>query len=128
MLIKPLTALVLAAAAGLFFTLSAEANPRFKIENATDKKIKVHIYNGDDTVCHTTASQGKVMPGNTKSFGCKGNGKGKCKVKLFSGSKRHCRNDRNTCVGKAIKMPGGSRAKVEIIDDISVCEITEKDD
>jgi len=60
MLIKPLTHLALAAAAGLLFAASAEASPRFTIENASDDKIKVYIYNGDDTSCNEEAKTKKV--------------------------------------------------------------------
>lgn len=112
MLIRPLISLILAAMAGLFFTLSAEANPRFKVENSTDSKIDVYIYNGDDTACHTAHSVGKLLGGETKSFGCKGNFKGKCKIKLWSYGDRVCTESRNTCSGRAIKMKAKSKAVV----------------
>lgn len=112
MLIRPLMSLTLAAMAGFFFTLSAEANPRFKVENTTDSKIDVYIYNGDDTACHTAHSVGKVQGDETKSFGCKGNRKGKCKIKLWSHGDRICTESRNTCSGHAIKMKAKSKAVV----------------
>ena len=112
MLIKPLISLTLAAMAGLFFTLSAEANPRFKVQNTTDSKIEVFIYNGDDTACHTALVVRQVKGKQTKSFGCKGNGKGKCKIKLSSHEERACKESQNTCSGRAIKMPAGSKAVV----------------
>lgn len=136
MLIKPLISLSFAAIAGLFFTLSAEANPRFKVENTTDSKIDVYIYNGDDTSCHTALVVRTVKGKETKSFGCKGNGKGKCKIKLFSDDERACKESRNTCSGRAIKMQAKSKAVVSQTTAINeetgvrefetVCEIIEQ--
>ena len=48
MLKTPLISLALTLAAGLFFTVSAEASPRFTIENNTNRTIKVYVYNGGD--------------------------------------------------------------------------------
>lgn len=112
MLIKPLNTLALTIVAGLFFSLSAEANPRFKVENTTDSKVDVFIYNGDDTSCHTALMVRTVKAKQTKSFGCKGGGKGKCKIKLSSHDERACKESRNTCSGRAIKMPAKSKAIV----------------
>ena len=136
MLIKPLISLSFAAIAGLFFTLSAEANPRFKDENTTDSKLDVYIYNGDDTSCHTALVVRTVKGKETKSFGCKGNGKGKCKIKLFSDDERACKESRNTCSGRAIKMQAKSKAVVSQTTAINeetgvrefetVCEIIEQ--
>ncbi|MEL7389344.1 MAG: hypothetical protein AAFN76_06145 [Pseudomonadota bacterium] len=112
MLIRPLISLTLAAMAGLVFTLSAEANPRFKVENTTDSKIDVHIFNGDDTSCHTANVVRTVSSKETKSLGCKGNGKGKCKIKLTSDDGRVCKDSRNTCGRRAIKMQAKSKAIV----------------
>lgn len=47
-----------------------------------------------------------------KSFGCKGNGKGKCKIKIVSFDERVCRESQNTCGVHAIKMHAKSKAVV----------------
>lgn len=112
MLIKSLTGLALASAAGLFFSLSAEANPRFTVENNSDEKIKIFIYNGGDQTCTAAAKTKKVSPGKTESYGCTGNGKGRCKVRFFSETGEICKSERNTCSGKAIKIDGGATAKI----------------
>ena len=112
MLIRPFISLTLAAMAGLVFTLSAEANPRFKVENTTDSKINVYVYNGDDTSCHTANVVRTVESKETKSLGCQGHGKGKCKIKLSSYDERVCKDSRNTCGGRAIKMQVKSKAIV----------------
>lgn len=123
MLIKPLTHLALAAAAGLLFAASAEASPRFTIENASDDKIQVYIYNGGDTSCETEAKTKMVSPGETESFGCTGNGKGKCKVQFFFDIDQICKSERNTCSGKAIKLDGGSKTKISWNGSKFLCDI-----
>lgn len=123
MLIKPLTSLTLATASGLLFAASADASPRFTIENTTDSKVEVDIFNGDDAVCYSHAKDGKILPGKTKSFGCKGNGKGRCKVKLYSNYRPICRDERDTCDGKAIKLQGGSTTKIVVRRDKTGCDI-----
>lgn len=121
--IRTFAGLALATAAGLCLTLSAEANPRFTVENASDDKIEIYIYNGDDTQCITEAKTKKISPGETESYGCTGNGKGKCKVKFFYTIDQICRSNRNTCNGKAIKLDGGSKVKISSDNDTFVCDI-----
>ena len=104
MLINSFTKLALATAAGLFFTFGAEASPRFTIQNASDDKIKVYIYNGGDRSCTEEAKTKKVSPGKTETYGCTGNGKGKCKVQFFFDIDQICKSERNTCSGKALKL------------------------
>lgn len=123
MIIKPLNAFALAAAAGLFFAANAEASPRFTIENASDDKIKVYIYNGDDTSCTEEAKTKKVSPGITETYGCTGNGKGKCKVQFYFDIDQICTKERNTCSGKAIKLNGGSKTKISWNGSKFVCDI-----
>ena len=126
MLIKSLTGLALASAAGLFFSLSAEANPRFTVENSSDEKIKIFIYNGGDQTCTAAAKTKKLSPGKTETYGCTGNGKGRCKVRFFSQvDGEFCKSERNTCSGKAIKVDGGSTTKISWIGHTFVCEIDE---
>ena len=112
MLIKSSTSLALAAAAGLFFASSAEANPRFTIENTTDQKVRVHVYNGGDVECTSKAKGKTVGPEKTKTFGCTGNGKGKCKLKIYVGPAPICDGQENTCGKTAIKVDGGASVKI----------------
>ena len=121
--LKHLAALVAALLIGLCFTLTAQANPRFTIENNLDETVDVTIFNGGDTYCGTHAKAKKVDAGETSSFGCTGNGKGKCKIVLGIDGERICRSKQNTCSGKAIKVKGGKTVVVgEDEDGKTVCE------
>jgi len=104
--------LAIATVAGLFLTPIAEASPRFTIENNTDRTVKIDIYSGDDTSCLDNEKRRSVGPFKTKTFGCTGDGKGKCKVQFSVDSVAICGKQENTCGGKAVKMDGGARAKV----------------
>ena len=123
MLINSFTKLTLATAAGLFFTFGAEASPRFTIENKTERTIKVDIYSGGDTSCLDSEKGRSVPPYKTKTFGCTGNGKGKCKVQFRVDSISICGKQENTCSGNAVKMKGGSRAKISRNGHNFQCEI-----
>jgi hypothetical protein len=123
MRLKHLTAFVAASLVGLCLTLTAQASPRFTIENASDDKIKVYIYNGDDTSCTEEAKTKKVSPGITETYGCTGNGKGKCKVQFYFDIDQICTKERNTCSGKAIKLDGGSKTKISWNGSKFVCDI-----
>lgn len=112
MLKNALNSLALAAAAGLFLTAVADASPRFTIENKTERTLKIDIYSGGDTSCLDSEKRRSVGPNKTETFGCTGNGKGKCKVQFSVDSKPICGKQENTCGGKAVKMEGGSRAKI----------------
>ena len=112
MLITPSRVLLVAAAASIALPLDASAASRFTVQNDTEK--------GKDT----------------KSLGCKGNGKGKCKIKIFSFDERGCKESQNTCSGRAIKMQAKSKAIVSETSEINdetgvrefetVCEIVEQ--
>lgn len=120
---KSLTDLAVAAALALIFAANANANPRFTIQNTSDDKIKVYIYNGGDTSCTEEAKTKPVSPGKTETFGCTGNGKGKCKVQFFFDIDQFCKSERNTCSGKAIKLDGGSKTTVRWEGSKFVCDI-----
>ena len=107
MFLKALTALALASAASLLFTMTAEANPRFTVENDSKKKVTVYIFSGDDGICSFEEKQKTVKSGNTASFGCHGHGTGRCKIMLYVNDEQVCRSDRDTCNTSAIKMRDG---------------------
>ena len=123
MLIKLLTSRALATVAGLILVASADASPRFTIQNASDDKIKVYIYNRGDRSGTEEAKTQKVSPGKTETYGCTGNGKGKCKVQFFFDIDQICKSERNTCSGKAIKLDGGSKTKISWNGSKFVCDI-----
>lgn len=112
MFVKSLAVLTLASMVGLGASFSAHANSRFTVENNTDKTVDVVVFNGGDTYCGTPAKSKKVDAGKSGSFGCLGNGKGKCKISLGIDGEQICKSDRNTCSKSAIKMDGGSTVTV----------------
>ena len=107
-----ITHLAVAAAAALCIAATAQASPRFTVENTSDDTIDVHIYSGGDTLCTHEEKTKKVSPGETKTIGCNGNGKGKCKVQFYFDIDQICKSARNTCDGKAIKLEGGATTKI----------------
>lgn len=120
---KHLIALVAASLMGLCFTLTAQANPRFTIENNLEVTVDLTVFNGGDISCSTPAKAKKVDAGETSSFGCTGNGKGKCKIVLGIDGERICRSKQNTCSGKAIKVKGGKTVAIGKDEDgQTVCE------
>lgn len=122
MFIKPLISLSLAVMAGLFFTLNAEANSRFTVENTTWNKVKVEIFNGDDVECSIPAKSKTVYFRKTKTLGCAGGGKGKCKVRISVKGKQLCKSEKKTCSKSAIKMTDGSYVKITKGEDKYECE------
>ena len=127
MRLKHLTSLVAIPMIGLCFTLTAQANPRFTVENNLDVTVDVTVFNGGDASCGTPAkTEAKtkaVSPGQTDTFGCTGNGKGKCKVQFFFDIDQICKSERNTCSGKAIKLDGGSTTRISWDGKKFVCDI-----
>lgn len=105
--LRHLTTFIAALLIGPCITLTAQANPRFTIENNLDETVDVTIFNGGDISCSTPAKAKEVDAGETSSFGCTGNGKGKCKIVLGIEGERICRSKQNTCSGKAIKVKSG---------------------
>lgn len=124
MLSRALTAVFICVFAGFFFTAIAEASPRFTVENTTWNKVKVMIYNGDDSLCTVSFKSKPVLWRDSKTLGCNGAGKGQCKVQLSIQDKQICGSEKNTCDNKAIKMNGGSTIKVSLVDDEYQCEIS----
>ncbi|MEO1659369.1 MAG: hypothetical protein AAFR51_00165 [Pseudomonadota bacterium] len=128
MLIKHLTALTLASAAGLFFSLEAEANSRFTVENQMDVKTTIYIFSGGDGACNTEEKIKTVSAGKTDSFGCTGNGKNRCKIQIYvnrsssSGIKQICKKQMNACHGQTRRMQNGDKVTLsKDEDDEFVC-------
>ena len=125
MLSRALTAVFICVFAGFFFTAIAEASPRFTVENTTWNKVKVEIFNGDDTECSITLKPKTVFFRKTKTLGCAGGGKGKCKVRLSIKGKQLCKSEKKTCSKSAIKMTNGSYVKITKAEDKYECEFSD---
>lgn len=111
MLYRHQFAFTIAAIAGLFFTSPAEASSRFTVTNKTDHLVKVIIYSGSDTHCTYEEKTKTVPTGNSRSFGCTGNGKQRCDVKFKQYGNQVCKINKTKCGGRAIRVPN----KVEVI-------------
>lgn len=95
---------------GIAITASplAEASPRFTVVNKADSKAKVFIFSGGDTACEFAEKTKTVSSGETDTFGCTGNGKGKCKVSVKVSKQDACEALANTCNEWMVKVEGGS--------------------
>lgn len=113
---KPLTTLAATIAIGLGFALtaspSAEASPRFTVVNEADASIKILIFNGDDSSCDIYAKKKTISSGKTETYGCTGNGKGRCKIVLRDDGRDICTKLGDTCGEYAIKVEGKSTVKI----------------
>lgn len=107
MLIKSLSILTIAAAAGLVSTMAAEASPRFTVTNKADKMVKIFVFNGDDSGCHLEEKVKTIDSGHSNTMGCSGNGKGRCKIYLQQHGERICKSQFNTCGNDATKIDNG---------------------
>ena len=112
MLIKLVSIFIAAVAASLSLSLDASASSRFTVQNDTENHVFVSIFMGGDQFCALEQKSQRVEAGKTETYGCKGNGKGKCKIKLSSYDGRVCKDSRNTCGRRAIKMQAKSKAIV----------------
>jgi len=108
MLLRHFTALLFAAATSALFAMKADAKPEFSIENQSDKRIKIHIYNGDDSLCATPSKTRTLEAGESKDLHCQGHGKGRCKIEVLSKGKLLCEDDLNTCNSGAMRVKNGS--------------------
>ena len=104
MLIKPFTHLTLAAIAGLFFTLGAEAGPGFTIKNTLKTDIDIYIFYGDEAYCGAHEKHERIISGKTRTYGCSGHGANKCKIALFIDGKEICQSAHNACSKSMIVM------------------------
>lgn len=111
-------------------SLPAFGNSRFKVVNDSENRVDVYIYNGSDQSCLVTAKEKTVPPGETKSFGCAGEGNQRCKVKIKkrSNSQLICEYNHDTCWSNSkqaylsAKVANGEKIT---IDDDMYCEITD---
>ena len=87
---------------------AAEASPRFTVANKSDNKLKVRIYNGDDGSCTESLKDKTTSSRETDTYGCQGNGKGRCKIEIYDGGKKICKSLHNTCGNGAIIMKDDS--------------------
>jgi len=93
----------------------ALAGPRFHVTNNTGSHVTVNIFNGDDSACAIAAKHHKFSSGHTQSFGCEGNGKGRCKidVRVGAGQVYACANSQwNTCDSNGITMEDGQKITI----------------
>ncbi len=109
---RQLTLLSTIAAIGLGVAFAAspvaEASPRFTVQNDSNKKVIVDIYDGGDSVCSLADKTKIASAGETDTYGCNGQGKGRCKVVFTSGDKDICKNLNNTCSKSVAKVKDGA--------------------
>lgn len=110
MLARPLLSFAVAAMAGLFIASPADASSRFTVTNKTDHLVKVIIYSGADNHCTYEEKTKSVPSGNSRSFGCTGNGKQRCNVKFKQQGNQVCKINKTKCGARAIRVPN----KVEV--------------
>ena len=121
----PFSVVATGFALGLVFAASptAEASPRFTVANDTKTSVKVLIFNGDDMSCDIVAKKKSLSSGKTNTYGCAGNGKGKCKIVVRTDGHDICDKLTNTCDGDAIKVPDGSTLKISGTDPDFNCQL-----
>lgn len=124
MLIKHLSMLALAAAAGLFSAMSAEASPRFTVTNNADKTVKIFVFNGDDADCLLEEKAKTINSGKSNTIGCSGGGKGRCKIFLQQHGKPICKSQFNTCGKTATKVHDGGTVTTSEGDKKVECKFT----
>ena len=108
MRLKVLSSLIIGSGVALCVIIAAiplaEASPRFTIGNKTDQKLRIEIYNGDDGNCVEALKSKNVSAGETDTYGCQGNGKGRCKIEIYKGGSKICKSLQDTCSNGAIVM------------------------
>lgn len=124
MLFKTLMGLAVAASASLVFSSTADASPRFTVHNNTKASLKVIIFNGDDSYCDLEEKVKTVSEGKSGTYGCSGNGKGRCKIRLKLKGDEICKSDQNTCGGDGTKIDNGGEVRVSQTDTQISCKFT----
>lgn len=125
MLFKCFSAIILAAVASLALNLDAHAVSRFTVQNDTEEHVFVSIFTGDDQVCYLEQKSQRVDAGESKTYGCTGNGTQRCRLKFYSAAeKKICKKQGNTCPhDSARKMKNGQEVVIsKDEDDAFVCE------
>jgi len=106
-------ALLILAVPGL-----ASATSHFTVQNDSNHKVSLAIYNGDDSSCLFEAKDVSVDSGESKSFSCTGGGKQRCKVTVSVpdyDDDEACEQIVNGCGTEAtINVPDGATLVVEI--------------
>lgn len=112
MLIRFFGAFAIAASAGVLFTSTADASPRFTVHNDTEGTVKVIIYSGNDSACSLEEKTKTISSGKSNTYGCAGHGKGRCKIRMKYKSDVICKSHTNTCDGKSTKIDDGGAVTV----------------
>ena len=124
---RQLTVLSAVATIGFGVTLaaspSAEASPRFTVVNNADSKAKVYIFSGGDSSCEIAEKVKTVSSGETDTFGCTGNGKGKCKVSVNVSNEDACSAIADTCGKWMVIVKGGSTLTITGKNDNYKCQL-----
>ena len=111
-ILRPADAIALAEAAGLFFVLDAQASPGFTVNNSLKSDVDVYIFYGDEAYCGAHEKHQRIRAGKTRTYGCSGDGEGKCKIALFVDGKEICQSDHNACSKSMIVMKDRSSVSV----------------
>ncbi|MEL6862668.1 MAG: hypothetical protein AAGL11_12585 [Pseudomonadota bacterium] len=108
MRLKLLSSLIIGSGVALCVVIAAvplaEASPRFTVGNKSDQKLRIEIYNGDDGNCIEPLKTKKSGAYETDTYGCQGNGKGRCKIEIYRGDGKICKSLHDTCSNGAIAM------------------------
>lgn len=90
----------------------AAAKSRFTIQNDTSALLRFYVFSGSDAACSSTEKQGSIESEESRSIGCSGQGKGRCKLQVQRRDKGPfvCENlNTKPCgLGHALIVPDGS--------------------
>ena len=101
-------ALLILAAPGL-----ASATSQFTVQNNSNDKIKLQIFDGDDNICLQQAKSVDVDGNSSKSISCTGGGKQRCRVAVSNATY----DDDEACVeSQNITSGCGSTAVINVDD------------
>jgi len=124
MLIKAINTFILAGTASLALPLNAGAVSSFSVQNDTEKHVFVSVFAGGDQFCFLEQKSQRVEAGTSKTYGCIGNGKQRCRLKFYSAAEKQiCKKQNNTCPNdSARKMKNGEKVVIsKDEDDKFVC-------
>lgn len=124
MLIKAISAFMLAGTASITLSLDASAVSRFTVQNDTEKHVFVSVFSGGDQFCALEQKSHRVEAGKTETYGCTGNGTHRCRLKFYSSAEKQiCKKQNNTCPNdSARKMKNGQEVVIsKDEDDKFVC-------
>ena len=114
--------LALVSSLVLLIANQAAANSRFTVQNDSDRKVTIGIFNGDDGTCTVSIKVKSVNSGETESYGCAGGGKHRCKLSFQYGSSNSsaCDDLYDTCQSQTVKVANGETV---VITDLQDCRI-----